>query len=53
VMVEAEIVADYLSRGLTLEQVMAEPDAPNGLRLVCLRRDHPLPPFDFIEDEEG
>lgn len=39
VLVEADVMVDYLIRGLTLEQALSEPDAPNGLRLVCLRRD--------------
>lgn len=52
VMVEAEVVVDYLSRHLSLDDVMAEPDAPNGLRLICLRREQRLPPFEFVEAEE-
>jgi len=52
IMVEAEAVADYLARRLSLEEVLAEPEAPNGLRLVCLRRDQPLPPFEFVEGDD-
>ena len=42
--------AEYLARRLSLEAVLAELDAPNGLRLVCLRHDQQLPPFELLEE---
>lgn len=49
VMVEAGLVVGYLARHLSLDDALAEPDAPAGLRLICLRREQPLARFELIE----
>ena len=46
-------VVDYIERGLTLAEIMALDDGDDGIKLAILRREQPLPPFEFVTEEEG
>lgn len=51
ILCDAGEVVRYIEAGMTLDQILALGEGGDtGIRLYTMRKDHPLPPFEFAEE---